>query len=274
MRSRRLGGGVRSGNRIPREVKRMVRLGLCLLLTLLFVAPTHARDRVLVFTKTLGFRHGSIVQGNAMLRSLAANHGLAIEFSEDATRFNALELANFRAVVWLSTTGDVLNAAQQTAFQTWLEGGGGWVGIHAAADCEYGWPFFGASVLGNGAWFLNHPAIQTATVVRESADSPSTAHLPPSFSFNDEWYNFQTNPRPGATVLLTLDESSYNPGQGAMGSDHPISWKRSVGSGRSWYTGLGHRAETFADVRFRRHVLGGMFWAMGRELPLFADSFE
>jgi cytochrome c len=232
-----------------------------------------AQDRVLVFSKTVGFRHASITDGIAMLQTQATANGFVIETTEDASAFNAANLARFRAVVWLSTTGDVLDAAQQSAFQVWLEAGGGYVGIHAAADCEYSWAWYGASVLGAGAWFLNHPAIQTATIIRESATDPSTAHLPQSYSFNDEWYNFRANPRPEVTVLLRLDESSYSPGSGAMGTDHPISWKRNVGLGRSWYTGLGHRTQVYADSGFQQHVLGGLRWAMGPSV-LFQDGFE
>jgi type 1 glutamine amidotransferase len=233
-----------------------------------------AQDAVLVFTRTTGFRHGSIANGIAMVQQLGTQNGFTVDATEDPARFTPAGLAPYAAVIFLSTTGDVLDDAQQAAFQAWLEGGRGWVGIHAAADCEYGWPWYGAQVLGNGAWFQSHPAIQQATVLREVTDDPSTAHLPTSFAFTDEWYNFRANPRVGATVLLRLDESSYSPGNGAMGADHPISWKRGVGAGRAWYTGMGHRNETFADQRFRVHVLGGIQWAIGAETALFDDGFE
>lgn len=233
-----------------------------------------AQDAVLVFSRTQGFRHDSIPNGIVMLQDLGAQHGFTVEATEDPAHFSAEGLAPFDAVVFLSTTGDVLDEAQQAAFQAWLESGRGWVGIHAAADCEYDWGWYGAQVLGNGAWFLSHPDIQSATIVRESAEDASTAHLPATFSFTDEWYNFRANPRLDATVLLRLDESSYSPGGGAMGADHPIAWKRHVGSGRAWYTGLGHRVETFADERFRQHVLGGLTWAIGREIAVFGDGFE
>src|SRR5690606_33127105 len=118
-----------------------------------------------------------------------------------------------------------------------------------------------------------HPAIQTATLIRGSAGDASTAHLPAQFDFTDEWYNFRENPRPGATVLLRLDESTYKPGDGAMGDDHPISWKREVGLGRAWYTGLGHRPETYADARFVGHLAGGVDWVLD-DATVFADGFE
>ncbi len=245
---------------------------LALCMTLACINAT-AQDRVLVFSKTAGFRHASITDGIAMLQAQSIANNFIVETSEDATAFNAANLARFRAVVWLSTTGDVLNDAQQLAFQTWIEAGGGYVGVHGAADCEYNWPWYGAGILGAGAWFMNHPAIQTATIIRESATDPSTAHLPSSYSFVDEWYNFRVNPRPEVTVLLRIDETSYNPGGGAMGADHPISWKRNVGLGRSWYTALGHRSQNYADSGFQQHVLGGLLWAMGTK-ELFANGFE
>jgi type 1 glutamine amidotransferase len=263
---------VRYGDEMRLQESRM-RIFIALVMAGVSTASV-AQDSVLVFSRTLGFRHGSIADGIAMVQSLGQQHGFTVEATEDPTRFTAAGLAPFDALVFLSTTGNVLDDTQQLAFRQWLEGGRGWVGIHAAADCEYGWPWYGASVLGNGAWFLSHPAIQQATLVREVADDPSTAHLPASFPFTDEWYNFRANPRAGSTVLLRLDETSYNPGTGAMGADHPITWKRAVGTGRAWYTGLGHRSETFADARFRQHVLGGLQWAIAREPVLFVSGFE
>jgi len=256
------------------KTQRFLTGAMAIMLCSVWAADAWAQDRILVFSKTLGFRHGSITNGIQMLQTIASSERWTVEASEDAALFNPLDLARFRSVVWLSTTGNVLNDTQQLAFQNWMEAGGGYVGIHAAADCEYDWPWYGASIMGNGAWFLSHPAIQTATVIRESASDISTAHLPASFAFTDEWYNFRANPRPGAQVLLRLDESSYNPGSGAMGADHPISWKRPAGAGRVWYSALGHRAETYADMRFVQHVRGGLRWVMRREDALFGNGFE
>jgi type 1 glutamine amidotransferase len=218
--------------------------------------------RVLVFTKTTGFRHDSIPDGIALIRSLGAANGFRVDASEDATLFNSQNLKNYRAVIFLNTTGEVLGPAQKAAFRTWVRQGGGWVGVHSAADTEHAWPFYG-QLLARGAWFVSHPAIQTARLEREDADHPSTRHYPASFSFTDEWYNFQANPRPAVDVLLSLDETSYDPGAGAMG-DHPIAWCHGTGLGRAWYTALGHRSETYADPAFARHLLGGILWAAGR----------
>lgn len=231
---------------------------------------------LLVFSRTGGFRHASIADGQAMLASLAAGQGHRLDSTEDPGVFTDSGLAPYSLVIFLSTTGDVLDDAQQAAFERWLQAGGGFLGIHAAADCEYDWPWYGAQVLGNGAWFRSHPAIQQATLIVERPGDVSTAHLPARFAFTDEWYNFRASPRSGAEVLLRLDEQSYDPGANAMGDDHPISWRRRVGQGRSWYTGLGHRSQTFSDERFIQHVAGGIRWALGEAEGgrLFASGFE
>jgi type 1 glutamine amidotransferase len=160
--------------------------------------------------------------------------------------------------VFLSTTGDVLNDAQQAAFEAWVRAGGGYAGVHAAADTEYSWPFYGTLV---GAWFDSHPAIQPALVRVEDHDHPATAHFGDTWQHTDELYNYRTNPRSTAHVLATLDESTYS--GGTMGADHPISWCKTVGSGRSFYTGLGHTQETYARAEFRTHLLGGIRYAAG-----------
>jgi type 1 glutamine amidotransferase len=226
-------------------------------------SPAAARRfRVLVFTKTTGFRHDSIPDGIALVQALGAAHGFRVDASENAAVFTPQGLKAYRAVIFLNTTGEVLNDAQKAAFKTYIRQGGGWVGVHSAADTEHAWPFYG-QLLGKGAWFVSHPAIQAATLVREDAAHPSTRHYPASFSFTDEWYNFKANPRGAVDVLLSLDETSYDPDDGAMG-DHPIAWCHAIGLGRAWYTTLGHRSETYADASFAQHLLGGILWAAGR----------
>jgi type 1 glutamine amidotransferase len=226
------------------------------------LAAASAPWDLLVFSKTAGFRHDSIDEGQDLLAVLGGIEGFATVETEDAAIFSPSALSRFRAVTFLNTTGDVLSPTQQDALDCFVRSGGGWIGVHSAADTEHGWPGYG-EILGGDAWFLSHPAIQAATIVRESASHPSTAHLPASFVFTDEWYNFAANPRPDVSVLLTIDEMSYDPGPGAMGADHPLAWSHPVGGGRAWYTNLGHRAETFADEEFAAHLLGGVEWAAG-----------
>ena len=217
--------------------------------------------RVLLFTRTAGFRHASIADGVQAIEQLAAAHGFAVEHTDDGADFNDDNLGRFEVVIWLSTTGDVLVEPEQAAFERYIRAGGGWVGVHAAADTEYDWAWYG-QLLG-GAYFASHPHIQTAQLDVEILDHPSTAHLPPSLTMEDEWYNFRVNPRGATSVLMTLDESSYQPGEGAMGDDHPIAWYHEFEGGRAWYTALGHRPELYRDERFVEHLMGGVRWAAG-----------
>ncbi|MFJ2645225.1 ThuA domain-containing protein [Streptomyces sp. NPDC087420] len=212
---------------------------------------------VLVFSKTAGFRHSAIAAGIAAVRQLGTANGFSVTATEDAAAFTTANLARYQAVVWLSTTGDVLNAAQQTAFESYIASGGGYVGVHAAADTEYDWPWYGGLV---GAYFASHPATQQATVKVEDRSSPSTAHLPQRWTRTDEWYNYRANPRSAVKVLASLDETSYT--GGSMG-DHPITWCQNYRGGRSWYTGLGHTEESYADPAFTTTLLGGIRTAAG-----------
>jgi type 1 glutamine amidotransferase len=236
-----------------------------LVVSLVVVArPAAAQEnfQVLVFSKTAGFRHGSISDGIALIQALGTANDFGVDTTENASAFTVANLAQYAVVVWLSTTGDVLDASQQAAFETYIASGGAWVGVHSATDTEYGWPWYG-QLIGGDAWFQSHPAIQTATLDVEDQSHLSTAHYPSSLSFVDEWYNFQNNPRPSVNVLVTIDESTYAPGGGAMGSDHPISWYHHFAGGRAWYTAMGHRTETYQDAGFQQHLLGGILWAAG-----------
>ncbi|WP_433056014.1 ThuA domain-containing protein [Dactylosporangium sp. CS-033363] len=214
---------------------------------------------VLVFSKTAGFRHDAIPAGIQAVRDLGAANNFTVTATEDASVFTTAGLAPYEAVVFMSTTGDVLNDAQQTAFESYIRGGGGYVGVHAAADTEYSWPFYGQLV---GAWFASHPAIQQVNSRTEDRANPATSHLPQVWTRTDELYNYQTNPRATAHVLATLDESSYS--GGTMGGDHPITWCKTIDSGRSFYTGFGHTQESYADSNFRSQLLGGIRYASKR----------
>ncbi|MFF9042960.1 ThuA domain-containing protein [Streptomyces parvulus] len=224
-------------------------------------SPRAAADpayKILVFSKTAGFRHSSIDDGLAALRGLGTAHNFTVDATEDAGAFTSGNLGQYRAVVFLSTTGDVLDGAQQTAFEQYIQGGGGYVGVHAAADTEYDWAFYDGLA---GALFHSHPAVQPATVKVEDRAHDATAHLGRTWQRTDEWYNYRTNPRSTAHVLASLDESSYSGGN--MAGDHPISWCKDYRGGRAFYTGGGHTDESFADPAFNRHLLGGIRWAAG-----------
>jgi type 1 glutamine amidotransferase len=219
-------------------------------------AKPQPRAKVLVFYRTAGFRHDSIPAGIAAIRSLGRTNGFSVATTNVAAVFTRRHLQPFDAVVFLSTTGDVLPPKQQRAFKGYIRQGGGWVGIHSAADTEYDWPFYGRLL---GAYFQSHPAIQSATVDVTDRSHPSTRHLPARWTRTDEWYDFRSNPRGAVHILATLDESTYS--GGTMGADHPIAWCHAFRGGRAWYTAGGHTSESYSEPAFRRHLLGGILWA-------------
>ena len=220
---------------------------------------------VLVFSKTAKYRHKCIPVGNTMLVELGQAHGFVTEVTEDANAFTDDNLKRFAVVVFHNTTGDVLDEEQEDAFERYIQAGGGFAGVHAATDTEYDWPWYNQLV---GGYFAGHPKVQPARHDVVDGDHPSTEHFEPSFVRTDEWYNFKQY-NDGVSVLLTLDESTYKGGK--MGDFHPIAWYHHFDGGRAWYTGGGHTKAAFAEPAFRQHVLGGVFWAAGRPLPLTSE---
>lgn len=220
-------------------------------------APAALPNRILIMSRTLGYRHDSIPTGVAEVTALAKAHGIEVEATEDSTQFTHENLKRFGAVVFLSTTSDILDEAQQLALRRFVGMGGGYMGIHAAADTEYDWPWYRELV---GAWFLSHPAIQQAKIDVVDHDHPATKHLPQVWTRTDEWYDFRALPPADARILLKLDNSSY---QGSkMGDNHPTAWCREVDGGRSFYTGGGHTKESFAEPDFQKHLEGGLLWVL------------
>lgn len=221
-------------------------------------SPVSPIFSILVFSKTAGFRHDSIPAGVAAVRQLGTARGFSVDATEDASAFADEALARYKAVVFLSTTGDVLNPAQEAAFERFIRRGGGFVGVHSATDTEYDWPFYGALV---GAYFEGHPDIQSATIQIEDPAHPAVASLPRAWTRRDEWYNFRQNPRSRVNVLATLDERSYT--GGTMAPDHPIVWSHTYEGGRSFYTALGHTQESFSESAFVDHLGRAILWAAG-----------
>jgi cytochrome c len=243
-------------------------LGLALLIgSTLSAAPQ--RPRILVFTKTTGFRHASIPVAVRAVRELGQRNGLVVEATEDGSAFTAANLARYEAVVFLMTTGDVLSGPQQAAFERFIRAGGGFAGLHSAADTEYGWAWYGRLL---GTRFRNHPQIQRGAIDVANRRHPSTAGLPRRWMRTDEWYNFTRSPRRAVRVLATLDEASYSPGDGAMGADHPIAWSHEFQGGRAWFTGGGHTDESYAEPLFRKHLIGGIRYAAGMSPPRIVST--
>jgi type 1 glutamine amidotransferase len=218
--------------------------------------PDKPKMNLLVFSRTAGFRHDSIETGVKALMKMGTENGWAVDWTEDPFQFTDGALTKYKGVIFLNTTGDVLSDSQQAAFERFIEKGGGFIGLHAAADTEYGWPWYGRLV---GAYFKSHPHIQQATIQVLNRTHPSTAHLGATWTRTDEWYDYHAVPAPTVSILLKLDTTTYTGHK--MGGDHPIAWCHEVASGRAWYTGGGHTKESFAEPDFLTHVMGGIIWA-------------
>ena len=229
-----------------------------LLAGLLVAAPVAAAppERVLVFTKTAKFRHDAIPVAVTTLQRLVVDEGMAADHTEDARVFTPENLARYRVVVFASTTGDVLEDAQQAALEAFVRKGGGFIGVHAAADTEYDWPWYGQLV---GAYFQNHPPGLQSTPVQPEKDGKPVG---PRWPITDELYNYRANPRGQVQVIATVDEREYD--GGTMSADHPIAWCHAFDGGRSWYSGLGHDAAVYADRHFIAQLRGGLRYVSGR----------
>jgi type 1 glutamine amidotransferase len=246
------------------------------------VAPEIAADfgagaarRVLVFSKTNSFRHEDGIAGaRRLLDEIAARRGFALYHSENGALFNPTDLARFDVVVFSNASGDMLSDEQEHAFEQWLGSGGGWIGIHSAGDSSHAaWTWYRDELI--GADFIGHilgPQTQQAQVVVEDRDHPVTRDLPASFAHEEEWYSWETSPREaGFEVLLTVDETSYDPMIRFLGSetdirmgDHPIAWWRCTGRGRALYSTMGHWASAYENPPHARLLENALAWAGDR----------
>lgn len=226
--------------------------------------PVDASEpRVLLFSKTADFRHTSIEPGISAIRKLGGENGFDVDATEDSSVFTREKLKRYAAVIFLSTTKDVLDPNQQTAFQQYIRGGGGFVGIHAATDTEYDWPWYGKLV---GARFDNHGEIQQASVLPVATFG--SAPLPNPWVRRDEWYNFK-QVSPAINVILKLDTKTF---EGSKHSgNHPIAWYHEFEGGRVFYTGLGHTDESYSEPLFIAHVLDGIRYAIGQTAPAVSE---
>ncbi len=239
--------------------------GLCLLVwgtVACFAEDPSADFNALVFSKTLLFRHASITNGIAAIKALGEKNHFQVDATEDSRWFTRSNLAKYKVIIFLSTSGGILNEQQKMAFRNFVEQGGGFAAVHAAVAgdlaTEGNWPWYGEALC---ASFTNHSSVVQATIHIEDGANPSTASLPQSWVRRDEWYNFIASPRGQGRVLATLDEATYK--GGTMGQDHPIAWCRKMGKGRIWYTALGHTEESFSEPLFLEHLLGGIQVAAG-----------
>lgn len=235
------------------------------------------RPAILVFSKTNGFRHDEPIKlGHALFADMAKENGWGHYQTENGAAFSPEILSRFDAVVFNNVSGDVFTAGQRAALKAFLEKGGGFVGVHASGgDFSYKWNWYVNALI--GTQFKGHPMdpqFQKATVRVEDKTNPATAALPDTWERTDEWYSFEKSPRgPGFTILATLDESTYSPEMNMpwastdirMGKDHPIIWTHCIGTGRIFYSALGHANESYAEPLFRQHLAGATKWALRAE---------
>ena len=212
---------------------------------------------VLVFSKTEGYRHQNIEIGVASFRTLAANKSWKMTTTEDATYFNDKFLSKIDVVVFFNTTGDILNSSEEIALEGFIKSGGGFLGIHAAADTEYDWPFYQELI---AAHFASHPPTQKARlIVHQETNHPAIGHLGNEWSLRDEWYSFKEPLKSHATLLMEVDDSSLS-GKIPLTESHPIAWAHEKYGGRSMYTGIGHTAEQFSDPVYLEHIARSVEW--------------
>lgn len=217
----------------------------------------HAKKpRVLIYSKTNGFRHSCIPVGIAAIKKLGDENGFDVDATEDSLQFNKKNLKKYSALIFLCPTQKVFGPDEEKALQEYIHNGGGYVGIHAATDCEYNWPWYGQL---SGAYFKSHPKQQQAKLVIVNKNHPSTSFLPDTWERLDEWYNFK-DINPTTTVLIKIDESSYTGGEN--GDNHPMAWYHEFEGGKAFYTELGHTEASYADTMYLKHILGGIQWAM------------
>lgn len=217
------------------------------------------KPKVLIFSKTMGYKHASIPKGIEAIQKLGRENGFQVDTTKNATFFTEKNLSQYSAIVFLSTTGDVLNENQETAFERYIQSGGGFVGIHAATDTEYDWEWYTKMI---GGQFLSHPkGTPNADFIIKDHSFIATEHFTDTiWNRNEELYNFKKlNPK--VNVLITVDESTYEGGEN--GDFHPMSWYHEYDGGRVFYTAAGHADESFEEEKFVKHILGGLLYAIG-----------
>ncbi len=221
--------------------------------------PEAKPQKVLVYYKTTGFHHDCIPSGIAAIQKLGMENNFGVDTTLDSSAFTSNNLKQYGAVIFMCTTGNVLNDQQQQIFEQYIKDGGGYVGIHSATDTEYDWPWYNQLV---GAYFKSHPKQQEAVLHVTDSNFIATKHLPTTWKRWDEWYNFKETNWDKVHVLLTIDESSYTGGEN--NGYHPMSWYHEFDGGRSFYTALGHTKVSYSEPLFLQHLAGGIQWAMGK----------
>lgn len=246
-----------------------MRTGLLAGLALLAAAAA-AQDRVLVYTRNhvtngKGYVHDNIAASVEAIRKLGAENGFEVEASDDPKVFTGENLKRFKALVFSNSNNEAFeNDGQREAFRRYVEGGGGFVGIHSASGSERQWPYYWSVV---GGKFVRHPKFQKFVVRVVDPDHPATRGLPASFEWTDECY-YHDHINPAIKPLLVTDPARLDdpkkeeyPGD-RFGDALPLAWHHEVGKGRAFFTALGHAKEHYSNPLLLRQILGGIQWTM------------
>jgi len=246
--------------------------------------------RLLIYSRTLEFRHGSIPTGAAALKLLGEKTGaFTAEHSEDPAMFDENRLNRFDAVLFLNTTGpclaprpeNKLSAEEKADYEKrkenllkFVRSGKGFAGIHSASDTFYTWKEYGELI---GAYFSNHPWGDVPLKV-DSKGHPLTGMFDQGgFQIRDEIYQFgprtrsvnkgyQPYSREKLRVLLSIDASKFKGKGDRPDRDYAISWIRQFGKGRVFYCALGHSDNVYWNPQVLRHYLAGLQYVLG-DLP-------
>ncbi len=221
--------------------------------------------KALLVTTTKGWHHESLHYGVLAIKDLAVKNFFDVTLFEDPNSFTDKNLEQYQVVIFLNTTGDIFDSAQQKVMERFIESGKGYVGIHSASDTEYDWDWYTKLV---GRMFHIHPTIQTAKLNVLDANFPGMQGFTGNKLWTEEWYEFGPEKTTGLNYILAVDESSYNPkvqwgekkGEG-MGKLHPVAWYHNYDGGRAFYTALGHMPTDFSNPDFLNHLYAGIFWA-------------
>ena len=231
--------------------------------------PQFSSDtRVLIFSKTNGFRHvEAIPAARTLFESIAAKNGWDSFFTENAAVHNSDHLSQFDLVVWSQVSGDVLTAPQREAFKSYVEEGGAVLAIHGSGgDPAYSWDWHPQELI--RAQFTGHPMFpqfREATIHVEDSEHPAMVALPEQWLRTEEWYSFADSPRDRVNVLASVDETEYDiKPEIAMGEDHPLIWHHRVGEGTVFYSALGHQASAYDEPEHQGMLEGAMGWLLGR----------
>ncbi len=218
--------------------------------------------KVLVFTHSAGFRHSYIPTAVEVITKLGERSGMFEAFAtEEPADLDPEGLREYAAIVFLTTGELPLTDEQRRALIDYVRGGGGFVGVHNAADTLYSFREYGEML---GGYFHSHPWTQVVRVIVEDQSHPSTRHLPRTFEVLEEVYTFRDWSRARTHVLISLDNSSVDLSRGTRpDNDYALAWCHSYGRGRVFYTAFGHFTWLWRQDWFQRHLLGGILWAAG-----------